>query len=99
MDFKTFARIIDELKNVSERTTKAYKINVDLIDYNDDFYNIITTLIDELFTEESVDWIDWYMFEKDFGRDKNMEAWDENRNPICRNTRELYKLMKYKKHD
>lgn len=99
MDFETFKVIVEQLRNVSDRTSEAYKADVDLINYNNIFHTVIDILLSEIFTEESMDWFDWYMFEKDFGRDKEMKAWDENRNPICRNTEELYELMKFKRHD
>lgn len=99
MDFESFKVIVEQLRNVSDRTSEAYKADVDLIDYNNDFHTIITMLIDELLTKESVDWFDWFCFEKDFGRKKDMKAWDKDRNEICKDIEGLYKLIKFKKHD
>lgn len=51
-------------------------------------------LIDALFTEEGVDWIFWWLYEKNGNPD--MKAWDENHNEIPAETIDnLWNIIKH----
>lgn len=96
MDKETFIKIIKNLE-LAEKNILAYdKFGIDL---HENKYSVVTPLfqtIDLLFsaiyTEIGVDWINWFMYEKDFGKDENMKAYKANVE-ICRNVEELYDLV------
>ena len=46
-----------------------------------------------LVDEDGGDWIEWFMYEKDFGRREDMKAWDEDKNEIAYDIKSLYDLL------
>jgi len=91
MEFKQFKEVVDTYQEKSDSITTAYDIGIDIIDYVDSYSKVITILLNEIFTEESVDWFDWYCFENSFGKG-DLEA-KINETPICRDVKELFDLM------
>lgn len=94
MTYKKFKEIIDTLKEVSDRNGILYKYKVDLIEFESEFYFVINTLLEEQFGKDGFGWIEWFMYEKDFGRRKDMKAWDKDKNEICKDIKGLYELVK-----
>lgn len=67
MTFDKFSKIIERLKNHSERVHNAYSLKIDLIDFDDDLNRIIDDLIKEIYGETGYDWFSWFCFENDYG--------------------------------
>lgn len=67
MEYSRFAEIILRLKKQQEKSDAAYKLKIDLIDFNDDLNRIIDILIKEIYGEEGYDWFSWFCYESDFG--------------------------------
>lgn len=67
MEYSTFAEIILRLKNQQSISDAAYKLKIDLIDFNDDLNRIIDILIKEIYGEDGYDWFSWFCYESDFG--------------------------------
>jgi len=89
MTLDTFTFLIKGIQNQSEKTHELYKHGVDLLSFNEDYYReVVNPLMLEAFGKEGVDWIDWYIYEKD-GRE-DMKAWDKEGNEICNNIESLY---------
>ena len=89
MDLKTFTTLIEGIRTQINKTQDLYMHGVDLLSFNDDYYkNVVYPLMLESFGKEGVDWIDWYIYEKD-GRE-DMKAWDKEGNEICQNIESLY---------
>ena len=96
MKLSKFKEIITQLKKVSDRHRLLHKADVELINYDTPYWVVINTLLKEVFTKESCDWIDWFMYERDFGRDKEMRAFDGDKQ-ICKDIEGLYELLEFKK--
>jgi hypothetical protein len=67
MEYSKFAEIILRLKSQQSKSDSAYKLKIDLIDFNDDLNRIIDLLIKEVYGEEGYDWFTWFCYESDFG--------------------------------
>ena len=92
MDLKTFTTLIEGIQSQSNKTHELYKHGVDLLSFNEDYYrDVVHPLMLEAFGKEGVDWIDWYIYEKD-GRE-DMKAWDTEGNEICHNIESLYNTI------
>ena len=91
MEFKQFKEVVDTYQEKSDSVSTAYDIGIDIINYVDDYSKIITILLNELFTEQSIDWFEWYCFENDFGRG-GLEARSGDI-PICGDVIELFDIM------
>jgi hypothetical protein len=92
MTLETFTSLIEGIQAQSNKTHELYKHGVDLLSFNDDYYkNVVYPLMLEAFGKEGIDWIDWYVHEKD-GRE-DMKAWDKEGNEICHNIESLYNTI------
>jgi hypothetical protein len=63
-----------------------------LFDFLDPYHEIISTLIKEVYGEEGYDWWSWFCNDNDFGQ-KGLEAFDENKNPICYGFESLWEFL------
>ncbi len=99
MTYETFLKIILGLQKQDRAVSDLYRQSkIDLIDFVDPYHAIINTLIYEVYGVEGGDWFNWFCYENDFGQ-KGLEAWDENRNPICYSFESLWEyLEKIKPH-
>ena len=92
MKFKDFKNYLDKTKKVSDNIDSLYKLNIDLINFSDQFFEVELLLLREIYTEEGIDWITWYRFER-HNDDTNPQAWDENKNPICGSPKALWEYV------
>ena len=96
MNLEKFTEIINTLSKESETAGELYKLKVDILDFLDPYHGIITLLIKEIYGEEGNDWFGWFCYENDFGKG-NLEAWDENGNPICYDVKSLWECLEEKR--
>ena len=83
-----FIKLLEEHDDQENRidTLSSVGINIfdsPLIEYGNRMFE---RLIEAYFTEEGIDWIFWWLYEKDGNPD--MKAWDENNNEIPMETME-----------
>lgn len=71
-------QIIELMTSHHDRTQDAYKLNIDLIEYNDSLYKVIDILFDNVFLKNQKQFLEWYMYGKDFGRREDLKVWDDN---------------------
>ena len=92
MVFHKFKECIDILISIHNKNMKAYKLGIDILDYHDSYDKAINILFEEILTEEGMDWLGWYLYEKDGisgNPKKDMKAWD-NKKEICKNLKDLH---------
>jgi|WetSurMetagenome_2_1015567.scaffolds.fasta_scaffold288020_1 hypothetical protein len=63
MTKESLIKIIDSYKQLSDKQNEYYKLGIDLFDFLEEYYNIISTLLDDIFTKEGNDLISWWIFE------------------------------------
>ena len=94
MTYKNFKIIIESLERVGERSHSIYKLGVNLMDYEELYHNIITSLLNSVFDKEGKDWIDWYLYERiGFTNNVNL-ANDKDGNEICYDIPSLWEEVK-----
>ncbi len=92
MDLKTFTTLIEGIQSQSNKVNAIYKQGIDLISFHEYYYrDVVHPLMLEAFGKEGVDWIDWYVYEKD-GRE-DFKAFDKEGNEICHNIESLYNTI------
>jgi hypothetical protein len=96
MEFTTFEKLVSLLKEESEKVQKIYDGGIDIINFVDQYHEMISILITEIYGESGYDWFTWFCHENDFGT-KGLEAWDENENPICYDVKSLWELLEQDK--
>ena len=85
--------MIDHLQEESDRYSVLYKNGVDVLNLTEGFHNTITILGESLFSKEGWDWISWYCYETNFGREKALTAHDKDENRICYDIDSLYDYL------
>lgn len=68
MTYENFLKITLGIKKCGEDSSKLYKMKVDIMDFVDPYYEIINASLSEIYTEEGLEWLNWFMYENDFGQ-------------------------------
>jgi len=68
MTYKNFLQITLGLQKAGRDATELYKMNVDLYDYVDPYHTIINVALSEIYTKKGIEWLQWFMYENDFGQ-------------------------------
>ena len=92
MIFRKFKECINSLIFIHNKNMEAYKLCIDIIDYHDPYEKAINILFGEILTEEGMDWLGWYLYEKNGisgNPKKDIKAWD-NKKEICKNLKDLH---------
>lgn len=93
MEYERFEKIILYLQNSHDKVNLLYANSIDLTEVIDPLHYIISDLLKIIFNDDGQDLIDWFMYEKDFGRREDLKAWDEDKNEIAYDIKSLYDLL------
>jgi hypothetical protein len=92
MDYSEFLAIGLRIQKLQRRTQSLYELGMDVINFENDYYEVIDLLLKQVFTEKQYDWVSWFIYENDFGQ-KGKEARDENGNLICQSWESLWEYL------
>jgi hypothetical protein len=93
MTYENFERIILNLQKTHDHANILYSHGIDITQVTDGLHSIIENLLNVIFGDEGAGWIDWFMYEKEFGTREDLKAWDENKNEIAYDIKSLYDLL------
>lgn len=93
MTYEIFEKIMLDLQKTHDHANILYSHGIDITEVTDGLHTIIENLLGIIFNEDGKDWIDWFMYEKDFGRREDLKAWDEDKNEIAYDIKSLYDLL------
>jgi hypothetical protein len=88
MEYNEFVDLIRYLEKDHIKIRKAYDINIDLINFNDDLHKAISILVKESFGEHGAEIFEWFCYECDFGR--NMLEFRVDDELRCQNIPDLF---------
>ena len=91
MQLEKFKKIIDSIRESSDRTQQLYKLNVDLIGYDDKLYEAINIMFEDIYGTQGNEWIGWFCYENDYGR-HDLQAFDGD-NRICQTVEDLWEYI------
>lgn len=89
MTYENFLKITLQLQKQGRVISDLYKHNVNLIEFVDPYHQLISILIEEIYGKEGYDWWSWFCYDNEYGQG-GLQAWDENKNPICYSIESLY---------
>ena len=96
MQLNEFQKLIEKFKETSDKLSELHDLGFDFYEGKyqlmSDVDSMFDIIISSLYTNEGVDWINWFIYETDFGN-KKLEAFDENKNPICYDINSLYEYI------
>lgn len=91
MNLQKFTSLIENLQSAFKRTGDLNDAGVNLLDYDEKFYNIINDLLEESFGQEGKDWIEWYLYDKpSILSGEPHKAFDKNGKEICHDIKSLW---------
>ena len=90
MKLEVFTEILNKLRKQSDKEHALYQLDVDVINFSDDYTSIINILLEVYYGKEGADWISWYLWERDPIGDQ-YQATDKDGNPICYDDKSLWK--------
>lgn len=93
MKFNIFEKIILKLQLSSKRSHELYKLGIDLTEFSDPYHMVIDELLRECFNSEQMDWIDWFLYERNGMNGEILEAFDKDKNPICYDIKSLWETV------
>ena len=94
MDYSTFELLITSLKEVHDRSHKIYQLQINTIDYDENFQRIIDILLKSLFTSEGYEEIQWFIYEREGFGGNPLSATDCDGNEICYDIPSLWEEVK-----
>jgi hypothetical protein len=89
MKLEVFTEIIKRIREQSDKQNALYKLDVDLINYSDNYTSVIDILLKVYYGEDGADWIDWYLYERDENSARD-QARDKDGKPICYDIKSLW---------
>jgi len=106
MTYKEFKGAVDLMISHHIKISKAYDLNIDLIDFSNGQAVLIGVLWSQILTEEGLDWFNWFLYEKNgiSGKPKKDIKANDKGNEICKDLKGLhdylttYKCFKTTKH-
>lgn len=104
MKFKDFEELLSMYRSTMRSLSDLHDIGFDFYEGKyqlaTDVENMFLLSLKTHYKDEGMDWIEWFIFENDFG-DRKMEAYEETKKGkslICQDTKQLWEyIKKYKK--
>jgi hypothetical protein len=93
MTYEIFEKIMLDLQKTHKHADTLYAHGIDITEVTGGLHTIIENLLGIIFNEDGKDWIEWFMYEKDFGKREDLKAWDEDKNEIAYDIKSLYDLL------
>lgn len=98
MEYKEFLEIGLRIQKLSKRTRALYDLGMDVINFENDYYEVIDLLLKQSFTETQYEWVSWFIYENDFGQKGDegrapLEARNESGELICHSWESLWEHL------
>jgi hypothetical protein len=93
MTLEELTHLLNLMDADNKRKSEAYKLGIDLTEFEERAREVIDLLLKHVFNEEQYECITWWMYEKDYGRRVDLQMWDANGNEVCRTVEELHQFL------
>jgi len=90
MRYDVFEKIILDIKTLQEISKKFYDLGLDLSNVEDGYSKIITNLLGSHYSEEGLEWIEWFLYERILLNGEINIAEDVDGNSICYDVKSLW---------
>ena len=88
MKLEVFTEILNKLRKQSDKEHALYVLDVDVINFSDDYTSVINILLEIYYGKEGADWIAWYLWERDpLG---TIDQATNHGEPICYDVKSLW---------
>lgn len=75
-----FEKVIKECQNFDNLYDKLIDLKIDILEspFYDSFWSLQSELLKLSFSESGIDTINWWMFEKNYGKEESLKMWNKN---------------------
>jgi hypothetical protein len=89
MKLEVFTEILNKLRKQSDKEHALYVLDIDTINFSDNYTSVINILLEVYYGKDGADWISWYLWERDEDGDQ-YQATDKDGNAICYDDKSLW---------
>lgn len=89
MKLEVFTEILNKLKKQSDKHDVLYELDIDLVNFSDNYTTVIEILLQVYYGKEGADWISWYMWERDPVGTIDQATTNDGK-PICYDVKSLW---------
>jgi len=65
MKLEVFTEILNRLRKQSDKEHALYVLDIDTINFSDNYTSVINILLEIYYGKDGADWISWYLYERD----------------------------------
>jgi hypothetical protein len=107
MTFENFKSVLETMHISSVQVSQAYDIGLNVFEFTESYHKTISLLLDSLLTSDGKEWVEWFLYEKNYIHDKigrsDLKAYHEYTDPntgkkikveICKDLENLYEYLK-----
>jgi hypothetical protein len=97
MILQQFERLISKHKEFNSDLSDLYDLGFDFYEGKFELSifceTIFCTAIEAIYGKDGVEWVDWYIYETNYGTDEHLTAKDADGNRICYDVESLYNYL------
>jgi hypothetical protein len=67
MEYEDFELIVKKIREREDKIRSIGKLGIDLIDFDDEFHQVLNLLIKSIYGKEGLDWFSWFCNESEYG--------------------------------
>jgi len=65
MKLEVFTEVLNKLRKQSDKEHALYVLDIDTINFSDNYTSVINILLEVYYGKDGADWIGWYLWERD----------------------------------
>jgi len=89
MKLEVFTEILNRLRKQSDKEHALYVLDIDTINFSDNYTSVINILLEVYYGKDGADWIGWYLWERDPLGTIDQASTNDGK-PICYNVKSLW---------
>lgn len=97
MTYEQFLSILNGYREYGRIVSEACNMGIDLLEgkfsTTSNVESIVENSIKSHYGDDGWDWVNWFIWETDYGMREDMRGWDEKGNLICYDYESLYNYL------
>ena len=89
MKLEVFTEILNKLRKQSDKEHALYVLDIDTINFSDNYTSVINILLEVYYGKDGADWISWYLWERDPVGTIDQATTNDGK-PICYDVKSLW---------
>jgi len=98
MKLEVFTEILNKLRKQSDKEHALYVLDIDTINFSDNYTSVINILLEVYYGKDGADWISWYLYERDPVGTIDQATTNDGK-PICYDVKSLWEEVEQSRLD